>query len=78
MANPLEAIARENFRRSGYITHPSSERPEPWQLTAPPQSRFTQTDTVRAAQQRRARVEARQPQLSVSILKSCLNVLLHR
>jgi|MDTB01.1.fsa_nt_gb hypothetical protein len=55
MSKILESIARENFRRSGYLTHPGRERPSRWTFTAPPRSPFHISDTVRDALQRRER-----------------------
>ena len=53
MSDILENIARENFRSSGYITHPRSERRVPWTFKAPPRSPLPTTDAVRSALQRR-------------------------
>lgn len=60
MDNDLDSIARENFRNSGYITHPSSERRIPWSFTAMPRSPLTQSDAVNAIEARRARAAERQ------------------
>lgn len=54
METLLEAIARQNFRTSGYITHPGSERRVPWSFTSMPRSPLTQTDAVNTIQARRA------------------------
>lgn len=55
MNNVFENIARENFRSSGYISHPSRERRVPWTFSSPPQIPFHRADTVRDALQRRER-----------------------
>lgn len=77
MNNIFENIARENFRSSGYISHPSRERRIPWTYSAPPQSPFFKADTVRDALQRRERALHRE-QTKPSILKTLRNVLLGR
>lgn len=77
MNNILENIARENFRSSGYITHPGSERRTSWTYTAPPRSPFYTTDTVRDALQRRERALHRET-TKPSFLEYCLNVIFHR
>jgi len=55
MNETIEKIARENFRRAGYITHPSRERRIPWKFVAPPRSPFGESNTVVDALQRRQR-----------------------
>lgn len=75
MSNIFENIARENFRSSGYITHPSRERRIPWTFSSPPQSPFYKADTVRDALQRRERALHRE-NTKPSLLKSLLNVIL--
>lgn len=69
----FENIARENFRSSGYITHPSRERRIRWTFSKPPQSPFQKTDTVRDALQRRERALYRE-KTKTSLLKVLLNV----
>lgn len=74
----LEVIARENFRSSGYITHPRNERPVSWTFSKPPSSpSFYTTDAVRGALRRRERALTRQ-QAKPTLLQSCLNALFHR
>lgn len=75
MNNIFENIARENFRSSGYITHPSRERRIEWTFAAPPQIFLHKTDTVRAALQRLERALRRETSKR-SILKALLHVLL--
>ena len=75
MDNSFENIARENFRSSGYITHPARERRMRWSFSAPPLVPFQRSDTVRDALQRRERALSRQKQ-KPSILTACLNVFL--
>lgn len=77
MNDILENIARENFRSSGYITRPSSERRVPWSFSAPPKSPFFTSDTVRDALQRRERALHRESQ-KPSLFQNLLNVLFHR
>lgn len=74
MNNVFENIARENFRSSGYISHPSRERRVPWTFTTPPQSPFHKADTVRDALQRRERALYRKNP-KPSLFKSLLNVI---
>lgn len=76
MNNIFENIARENFRSSGYITHPSRERRIPWTFTSPPQSPFHKADSVRDALQRRERALHREKS-KPSIIKSFLNAILN-
>ncbi|MFO8026245.1 MAG: hypothetical protein R6U56_01100 [Opitutales bacterium] len=75
MNNIFENIARENFRSSGYITHPSRERRIRWTFSNPPQSPFHKTDTVRDALRRRERALHRTDGKS-SLLKVLANVFL--
>ena len=75
MNNILENIARENFRSSGYISHPSRERRIRWTFSTPPQSPLHKNDTVRDALQRRQRALHRTNN-KPSGLKALLNVLL--
>jgi hypothetical protein len=77
MRNTFETIARENFRSSGYIQHPRSERRTAWQFTAPPRSPFHQADTVRSALQRRESALLRN-QPKTSLIQNCINVLFNR
>jgi len=74
MNNVFENIARENFRSSGYISHPSRERRIPWTFTTPPQSPFYKADSVRDALQRRERALHRENP-KPSLLKSLLHVI---
>ncbi|MGB0184796.1 MAG: hypothetical protein ACPF9Q_05140 [Opitutales bacterium] len=60
MDNSLEEIARENFRSSGFITRPGSERRVPWSYASLPRSPYTQTDAVRAIEARRAHANERE------------------
>ncbi|MGB1127852.1 MAG: hypothetical protein ACPG3X_05740 [Opitutales bacterium] len=73
----LENIARENFRSSGYISHPTSERRVPWTFSAPPRSPFFATDTVRDAMQRRERAQRRENE-KPSRIQTWFHVLLNR
>lgn len=75
MNHIFENIARENFRSSGYITHPGRERRIRWTFSAPPQSPFFKSDTVRDVLRRRERA-LRREKSKPSILKALLNVLL--
>jgi len=77
MDNILENIARENFRSSGYITRPTNERRVRWTFSAPPSIPFFKADTVRDALQRRERALHREYERT-SLIRTCLNVLLHR
>ena len=80
MPNVLETIARENFRSSGYITHPGRERRTAWQFTSRPHSpfsKFSSADTVRSALLRRESALLRRNAKS-SLIRNCLNALFHR
>jgi hypothetical protein len=77
MRNVFETIARENFRSSGYIQHPRSERRTAWQFTALPRSPFFTADSVRDALQRRENALHRK-QPKTTFLQNCLDVLFHR
>lgn len=77
MPNPLEKIARENFRNSGYLSQPSRERSSSWIYSTPPRSPFNTTNTVQNILQRRERALHRQT-TKPSFFKNCLNVFLHR
>ena len=80
MHNIFETISRENFRSSGYITHPGSERRTQWRYTTPPRSPFQTADTVRSVMLRRDSAEQRKQtkQTIQTILQNCLNVLFRR
>lgn len=75
MNNVFENIARENFRSSGYISHPSRERRIPWTFSSPPQIPFHRADTVRDALQRRERALHRDKS-KTSLLKALLHAFL--
>ncbi|NCG08119.1 MAG: hypothetical protein GWO81_00890 [Verrucomicrobia bacterium] len=77
MDNSLEHIARENFRSSGFITRPGSERRVPWSFTEVPRTPFTQTDAVRAIEARRAHAHERQ-NLPPNKILTFLNALFPR
>jgi hypothetical protein len=77
MRNIFESIARENFKSSGYFTHPSSERRTEWQYTNLPRSPFNSSDTVRSTLLRRASAVHRK-QTKQTLLQNCLNVLFRR
>ena len=77
MSKILENIARENFRSSGYIQHPSRERRTPWTFSSPPRSPLQSIDTVRDALERRERAMQRQSAKTGAFF-SCLNVFLYR
>ena len=77
MNHIFENIARENFRSSGYLSHPSRERRIRWTFSNPPQSPFHKNDNVRDALRRRERALHRNKHKS-SILKAFLNVFLSR
>ncbi|MGB0743935.1 MAG: hypothetical protein ACPGSB_05360 [Opitutales bacterium] len=74
MNDIFENIARENFRSSGYISHPSRERRVPWTFSSPPQSPFSKTDTIRDALQRRERALHRE-RTKPSFFKSLFNAI---
>ncbi len=77
MSKILENIARENFRTSGYITHPRRERRSSWTFSAPPRSPFYTTSAIRDALQRRERAHLK-AQSKPSIFQNWINVFLHR
>lgn len=75
MNNVFENIARENFRSSGYLSHPSRERRIPWTFSSPPQIPFHKADTVRDALQRRERA-LRRGKTKASFFKNLLHAFL--
>lgn len=77
MKNVFETIARENFRTSGYITHPRRERRSSWTFTSAPRSPFYTTNAVRDALQRRERAHLK-AQSKPSLFQNWINVFLHR
>lgn len=77
MSKIFETIARENFRSSGYITRPRTERNSGWTFSSPPRSPFFTTNAVRDALQRRERAHFKANN-KPNLLQSCLNVLRHR
>ena len=77
MRNTFQVIARENFRSSGYITHPGGERRTTWRFVNPPRSPFSTTDTVLSALQRRENAYLRY-EPKPSFIKNCLNALFRR
>lgn len=77
MRNTFQTIARENFRSSGYITHPTDERGERWSYVSPPKSPFPTNDTVLAALQRGENPKLRHKP-KPSILRICLNAIFRR
>ena len=74
MNHIFENIARENFRSSGYIQHPTRERRIRWSFSKPPQMSFQNADLVRDALVRRERALQRESN-KPSILKAIINVL---
>ncbi len=78
MRNIFKTIALENFRSSGYFTHPCSERRTEWQFTDPPRSPFQSTDTVRTALLRRKRAQFVRPPTPFSLLQHCVHALFRR
>ncbi len=79
MHDILQNIARENFRRSGYITHPGRERRTRWSFGTPPRSPFLKTDAVLGALQRReqARLRTRSKSpASESFFRNLLNAFI--
>lgn len=77
MSKVFESIARENFRTSGYITHPKREPRSAWTYTTPPTSPFHPNTTLRDALQRRENAVLK-TQSKPSILKHWIHVFLHR
>jgi hypothetical protein len=77
MNKVFENIARENFRSSGYITHPGRERRVRWSFSTAPRSPFFAGDLVRDALERRERALSRQKR-KTSFLVNCLNVFFNR
>lgn len=78
MSPILQNIARENFRKSGYITHPVSEPPSRWSFVKAPSNPFSATDTLHTALQRRMQAEENNHPKKPSLLRTCLNVILSR
>ncbi|MEC8614719.1 MAG: hypothetical protein VXY17_04880 [Verrucomicrobiota bacterium] len=77
MRNVFETIARENFRTSGYISHPRRERRSAWTFSPLTRTLFHSTNAVRDAIQRRERAYLKS-QSKPSFFQNCINVLLHR
>jgi hypothetical protein len=77
MRNVFETIARENFRTSGYISHPRRERRSSWTFSTTPRGPSHSTNAVRNAIQRRERAHLK-TQSKPSLFQNCINVLLHR
>ncbi|MGJ8649579.1 MAG: hypothetical protein ACSHX4_04410 [Opitutaceae bacterium] len=77
MSRVLDKIARENFRTSGYLTHPSRERRTSWTFLSPPRSPSYSTDSVRSALQRREQALHRQNR-KPTFIQNCLNVIFDR
>lgn len=77
MRNVFETIARENFRTSGYISHPRRERRSPWTFSPTPRTPPHSTNAVRDVIQRRERANLK-TQSKPSLFQNCINVLLHR
>lgn len=77
MSDVLESIARENFRSSGFLSRPSSERRSSWTYSAPPRSPYSSTDSVHNTLQRRQRALHRQ-QAKPTFIQTCLNVFFDR
>ena len=77
MRNVFESIARENFRTSGYISHPRRERRSSWTFSPAPRTAFNSTNSVRDALQRRERAYLK-TQRKPSLFQNCINVFLHR
>ncbi|MGC6454921.1 MAG: hypothetical protein ACON39_03710 [Coraliomargaritaceae bacterium] len=78
MSPVLQNIARENFRSSGYISHPVSEPPSHWCFVKAPSSPFSATDTLQTVLQRRVQAQERTHPKRPSLLRFCLNVILRR
>jgi len=82
MQDILRTIARENYRRSGYITHPGRERRTRWIFSAPPRSPFLETNAVLGALRRRERASRRSLGLErpepVSLFKFLFHALVRR
>ena len=78
MSPTLQNIARENFRNSGYISHPVSQPPNRWSFAQPPSSPFAATDTLQSALQRRLQANERIQQEKPSRLRTYLNVIFRR
>lgn len=77
MKKVFENIARENFRTSGYLTHPCRERRSSWTFSTPPRSPSVSRNAVRDVLQRRERAELK-IRNKTSLLQNWIHVLLHR
>lgn len=77
MNKVFENIARENFRTSGYITHPRRETRSSWTYTSLPRSPLQQTNAVHDALQRREQALLK-AQSKPSLLKNWIHVFLRR
>lgn len=77
MRTTFETIARENFRSSGYLTHPKREPRRSWVFTSLPKRSFHSTNSVRDALQRREHAN-RKLQTTPSLLTNCFNALFRR
>lgn len=77
MNKVFETIARENFRTSGYISHPRRERRSSWTFTSLPRSSPHTSNAVRDALQRRERAHLK-IQSKPSLLQNFFNAFFHR
>lgn len=77
MNKVFESIARENFRTSGYLTHPRREGRTVWTFTSAPRSPFQSTNAVHDALQRRERARLK-AESQPSLFKHWIDALLHR
>ena len=77
MTKVLENIARENFRSSGYLTHPRRERHSSWVFISVPRRPTQTTNVVRNALQRRKQAQLKTHKKSTPIL-NLINVFLRR
>jgi len=73
MRSIFQSIARENFKSSGYFTHPSDDRRTNWQYTSLPHSPFKSSDAATSALLRRESAQ-RHKHTIISILQNCVNV----
>lgn len=77
MPNIMQTIARENFRNSGFLSHPGKDRRINWEYVAPPSNPFRRrTDSINDILERRDAAMARESKSSP--IKFLLNAFLRR
>lgn len=77
MRSLIESIALENFKSSGFISRPASERRTNWEYLTPPRAPYASKDALHNMIERRENARYRK-QHRTSLLRHCFNAFLHR